>query len=383
MNKNRGLEISILLNIVFAVVVPANSFGAPPVESLFMQAEQYFYQGDMEKAAAAYSQVLDASPSILAARIGKARCLSRLNRETEALGELDKVLVVQPNHRDALLAKGSILSKQGKQDAAIFIFNAILKNDPNDELAWYNLGTSQRETNQLDAALQSLFKVQDLLLRKQQDVPAEFQSILFYQIGMIYQSKNDLEKAVSYLRKAAQASPWSENPPYQLGMILARTGQAQESRQWLDSFKRIKETNKKIASVKDAIARSPQSATPYIALGQLHLSLGDLRSAENALLTALDRNPNNSHAFNYLGLVYVKNQKLDAARDAFSSAIQKDENNIQAIVNLASLELQTGNLDESERLYNQALQLNPAFSIAQQGLLQVQKRRNPSAESVK
>ncbi|MEW6238231.1 MAG: tetratricopeptide repeat protein [Candidatus Omnitrophota bacterium] len=383
MKKSLWFAIFIYLDFAFAAIVPVNSFGAQSAESLFNQAEQYFYQGDMAKAVAAYSQVLDASPSILAARIGKARCLSRLDRETEALGELDKVLAIQANHRDALLAKGSILSKQGKQDAAIYIFNAILKNDPNDELAWYNLGTSQRETNQLDAALDSLFKVQDLLLRKKQEVPPEFHSMLYYQIGMIYQSKNDLEKAVSYLRKAIQASPWSENPQYQLGMILARTGQAQESRQWLDSFKRIKEINKKIIQVKDAAARSPQSATPYIALGQLYLSLGDLRSAENVLLTALDRHPGNSHAFNYLGLVYIKNQKLDAARDAFLSAIQKDERNIQAIVNLASLELQTGNLDEAEQLYNQALQLNPAFSIAQQGLLQVQKRRIPSAESVK
>ncbi len=361
-----------VLVLLMATIASASS---DTLEEQLNKAQTLFERDDFEQALEIYDHILDATPVSKEARIGKARCLSRLDRRSLAMQEINEVLKRDPEDRDALLAKGSNLARMGNHDQAIFLFKQILKKYPDDIYAWYNLGTSQREVNQHNEALESFYKVRDLHKQNEAEFSRELRALLHYQMGLIFMNQQEFQEAKDSLHEAIEIAPWLENARYQLGMAYARLGDTEKSREWLDSFQELKNTRNKIDRMKRLASKHPQAATPYIGMGQLYLSIENLKKAQSSLVRALERDENNPHALTYMGFLYLKTDQTDQARDLFEAALQSDPRNALALVNLGSLEMKEENFEAAEEYYRRALQIQPNFRPARQGYQQLQQMK--------
>ncbi len=342
-------------------------------QEMLQQAHSLFEREEFERALQVYDQILNASPDFYPSRIGKAKCLSNLQRRAEANEILDQVLEQSPTDSEALITKGKNLALTGNHTEAKSIFEKYTELYPEDIIGWYNLATTQRELNQTDSALKYFRKVTQLISTNGQTIPDEMKSLLPYQLGLIYLSKNKLEQAIAYFQQAIQAAPWRENPRYQLAMALARDKRSKESKQWMESFQKIKEVQKKIRYLQTVSEKASQDATPHIAIGQLYFAIGNLHQAELSVLRALDNNPNDPNALNYLGLIYIHQKRFDEARTYLQNAAENDPNAPQAFMNLGTLELQLGNFQKAKDYYRQALTVQPGFQPAEKGLIRLKQ----------
>lgn len=337
-------------------------------------AEELFQLEDFERAIAAAEEILNVSPECKSAVLCKARSLARIDQRAEALETLDAFLQNHPQDRDALLAKGSNLARLGKNEEALSIFTQITQDHPEDGLAWYNLATSQRELNQFDAALGNFQKSQSLMQTSDERVPGEFLYMVNYQQGLIYAQKNDYKKAAELYLEAIRECPWEEEARYQLGMASARLGKKEDSKKWIDSFKKIQDAKQKIKAAQHKIAENPMEATPHLAVAQLYDSFGDIRSTERSLIKSLKIIPGEPNLLNFLGVIYVRQERFEEARKAFESA-NIGGNNLQSLMNLGSLSFQQGRLEDAQQYYTRILQIQPDFAPAQLGLRKVHQQK--------
>lgn len=341
-------------------------------EPLMDSAQFYFDKGHYGDALETYDQIIEATPTIGAAYLGKARSLIKLNRNQEALKVVQRLLAGEPLNQEALLLKARLEANAGRHDQAIFISQRILKHNPMEERAWLQLGKSQFATKQLNAALFSFHRCQDVLNRKQGVIPSSFNSELAYQLGLAYQAHNNREKALSYFKEAVTLDPWDEKPPLQLGMLLAKEGKTQNSRKWLSRHTRLKQANQLIHSFRQLVAHHPQLVTPYVNMGNVYASIKAWDQAEKAFRQATEVNPQFAPAFFGLGTISLQEQNKEQAYEAFKKVVALNPRHIRALVHLADLEHEKGNLDQAQDLYLNALQINPNFSPAQRGFSRIQ-----------
>ena len=79
-----------------------------------------------------FRKALALRPGYVAAHIGAASALGKVNQVSEAVAEIDKVLAREPENRDALLIKGSILREAGRAEEALTLADLMLARDPAD-----------------------------------------------------------------------------------------------------------------------------------------------------------------------------------------------------------------------------------------------------------
>lgn len=350
---------------------------AEPAEELLRQCERAFEREEFERAIALIDQVLANSPDHHPALILKARCLARLDLRADALEILDRILAKNPENRDALLAKGSNLARLGKPEEAADLFRQIINNDPHDALALYNLGASLKDSSRLREAIDYFLQAEKEFPRRMDEYTQEARYMLSYQLGLCYMGTQRFEEAIERFHRAHRAQPWRENACYQLGLAYMRLKKTDEGKEWMDRFNRIVSVQKKIRMAERLIAQSPESATPYLAIGQLHFSLQDWPHAELFFEKALERESRNTTAMNYLGLVYVQQNQYDKAGQFFMAVLEIEEN-LQALVNLGSLSMQQGKWKDAEGYFLKALSINPTYQPAIRSLqnLELMKAQN-------
>ncbi len=374
LSSERSIPISLFLIIgaLFVFLWGVSNPFTYAAEPLMDSARQYVDKGHYIDALETYDQIIEATPTIDTAYIGKAHSLIKLNRNSEALEVVQRLLAGEPLNLEALLLKAQLEAGAGRHDQSIFLSQRILKHYPMEERAWLQLGKSQLATNQLNAALFSFHRCQDVLNRKQGVIPSSFNSELAYQLGLAYRALNNREKAFSYLREAISLNPLDEKPPLQLGMLLAKEGETQKSRNWLSRHKRLHQVNQQILSFRHLIAHHPQLVTPYVNMGNIYASIKAWDQAEKAFQQAKEVDPQYPPAFFGWGVISLQKQNKEQAYEAFKRVVELNPRHIRALVHLADLEHEKGNLDRAQDLYLNALQINPNFFPAQRGFSRIQ-----------
>jgi tetratricopeptide (TPR) repeat protein len=85
-------------------------------------------------------RALEIAPGFTAARANLAIVLYRLNRPTEALDELDRLLAAEPDHVGHANLKAAALGRLGSFEAAIPLYEAVLRQAPEQPKVWMSYG---------------------------------------------------------------------------------------------------------------------------------------------------------------------------------------------------------------------------------------------------
>jgi Tfp pilus assembly protein PilF len=123
-----------------------------------------------------------------------ARTLARKGRFDSAMKELEKLRQLDPNAADVALELGEVLCRAGKNEAALKVTaEAKVRTDSDRARALMISAWAKRQMGDLDAA--------DALLTKALQLEPQSPRIL-YELGKVYQSKGDSEKALACYRRA-------------------------------------------------------------------------------------------------------------------------------------------------------------------------------------
>jgi len=108
------------------------------------------------------------------------------------------------------------------------------------------------------------------------------------------------------------------------------------------------------------IAREKRLPAPYVNIAIAHNKLGDIKAAEENLISALKLDIGHPVANNELGLLYRKKGKFKAARTAYENAIKEHPDYLPAIKNLGVLcDLYMHDFDCALQQFEDYLELKP------------------------
>lgn len=109
--------------------------------------------GQIDDAINLLERCLELAPGFHLARQNYAIALSRRQRFDEALAEIDRLLVAEPNNPNYRLLKGSNLVRKGEHDAALELYEAFLSEYPQQSGAHMNYGHTLKTVGRLDESI--------------------------------------------------------------------------------------------------------------------------------------------------------------------------------------------------------------------------------------
>jgi len=222
-----------------------------PVE----RGDEYLAGGDLDQAAAAYREGIEADPTRADAHYGLGKTLLRKDDLSGALASLKKAEEIDPTRMGVEFYLGAVYHALGQDKAAIEALEKERVNSPDNEQALVNLGTLYRDTKQYEKALGILDEVvrvnpentdaylamADAYNQMKQPAKAEEiykkilakspgqEDVIWYNIGVNAFNADRREAAAEAFRKSVEANPKNSDAHYWLANCLYGLGQNKEA----------------------------------------------------------------------------------------------------------------------------------------------------------
>lgn len=226
-------------------------------------------------------------------RINLAKALSELGRWQEALD------ICAPNGAapspDRQRMHADLLKAQGRPAEAVWAYERIVYEQPQNFDAWNNLGNARHESGDLDGAMDA-FQQARLLDPKS--------SLVHTNLARVLISKDRYQDACLMLEKAALLAPGDPAPLLELGRALTSIDHPESA----------------LRALGDAARIDPKNPRTFVAIGQAFTDLSQLQQAERAFKFALQADPTHVAAYLNLGLLLEKANRLEELRDVVQAA---------------------------------------------------------------
>jgi tetratricopeptide (TPR) repeat protein len=128
------------------------------VAAIRMLAEVAARLGRMGDSETLLIRCLELAPSFTAARHNLALVLHRQHKPIQALGEINRLLDVEPKNPGYRNLKAAILSSVGEYDQSIEIYSGVLAEYPNHAKAWMSYGHALKTARHQDQSIQAYRK---------------------------------------------------------------------------------------------------------------------------------------------------------------------------------------------------------------------------------
>jgi predicted Zn-dependent protease len=186
-----------------------------------LRAEVAVARGDLALAEQSYIKMIEFSPAAPAAYQGLARIKAQRGGMAEALTVLEQGEKANPDEASLPATRAEWLTRAGRNDEAIALYEALLKRKPEDETYTNNLAYLLTETK---GDKPSLERALTLTRGFKESTNAGFLDTL----GWTHYKLGQYDDAVTVLERAVQRSP--EGPLYQLHLGLALNKKGDVSR---------------------------------------------------------------------------------------------------------------------------------------------------------
>ncbi len=291
-----------------------------------------------------FKALLASQPDSVAGHLGLGVLYARLDRRTDALVELDRVISLQPQNLVAYSYKGNVLARDGRYLQAIEPLQTclnLLQADPNDlrePIVLNQAGDAYRQLGNYQQAAQ-IFERAIALAQASDDLRSEETALV--QLASVHYRQNNYLQAMEYSRRGLEVSE---------AITLRKTK--------LDTY--------------------PQRHIGGIA--DVYYGLGDLATAEQTYLKALALSIEAKDQFNQssvlggLGDVYIEQGKLSQAISIQEQALALGEKG-------KNVPNQLGPLNSLSALYRQMGDAQKSLAYVQRALKLLEGRTNPVWEA--
>lgn len=233
----------------------------------------------------------------------------------------------------SLWAKSKAAMAQGNFAEARSLLRQAVKQDPKDGALWFHLGASCAELNELDEAITAFERARVL---------APGQPDTYFNLGLVYWRKANLNKAKESYRAGLTLRPKETSALQNYALLLMKTGDYKAA---ISPLQKLKNDAKLGASSRAALiecylkageqaAAAKESAeiiqdktvgpADQSKIAAILLENGAPAPAEMLFRNSLSIDPNQANAEGALGEIYLKQKKLGESADHFQKAVQLD-----------------------------------------------------------
>ena len=232
-------------------------------------------------------------------------------------------------------AKAHALLRHRQYDRAIIYFSMALEIAPQDEQLWYDKGVLYRRLGEWGGAARCFAQATEL----DYAFPEAWLAL-----GQARERLQELEPAAEAFQTGLELG-CDPAPAYLgLGRVLAGQGQVREA----------------LKALEQAISLEPENPAPYMARGDIYLSLEDFeRADEMGYSRAVQYQRGLKEGWWKLAQVYRLQRKPELEQMALTRILESDPENARALWERADLLYQDGSLSEAMGDLHRLLALNP------------------------
>jgi tetratricopeptide (TPR) repeat protein len=243
----------------------------------------------------------------------------------------------------------------GQFEQAEVEYKNVLRNSPQNALAWSRLGVIYFDQGRLGDAAQILIRAQQLATNNLE---------VRLKLGTIYLGAGKLKEARDEASFVLGKDPRDAQAPILLAEAAA-TNQVAETRLRLQKM-----------------SQSGETAPLEVALGALSLRQRDLKTAEADFKHAVTLDPKSSDAYSALGNLYVAQNDLKQADLAFKTAADLAPPRSGKALQYAQFKIATGDPDAGKRLLQDIVKKTPDYLPAWIALAQLAASEKKYADGV-
>lgn len=304
---------------------------------------------------------------------------------------LNKAVLVSPNSVEVLVSMARFYESQEKYHQAEKYYLAAIASKPNSVVILNDLGMLYLQQ------LKNSHLANDKFMQAFQVAPDSV--IAHYGLALSYANLNQFEKAIQHFERVIELRPDDATTYQSLGRLLAKTNQLKKSLEILnqgiqinadfvpllmdraDVNSALKNTQEAVTDYKKVTQILPSSPFPYIRLGALYESLGNLAAAEQAYRRVISLDPEQAAAYNNLAwLSTITGSNLDEALIFANKAVHLSNNEPVFMDTLAWVYRAKGDLLRAQLTLQKVVKSQPnANAYYHLGI--VQKERNLVTEA--
>ena len=319
--------------------------------------EYYFQRNDKERALAEYRRGLAEAPNNLEIETRLQDLYLSTNQLDEA-AKLDRQLQQQaPKDPIVNVLHGRLLLAQGKKQEAIIALQDAVKNSSNSAMAHYHLGLAYWQNDNLGQANSELLEA----LKVSPGMPLVLRSLV--QLNLV---QNHLPEAQLYAKELVQSTPADANARLLLASIYLREGQLRPAEEELLTANRL----------------APNQAAVHAQLGILNAKEMKWKQAQQEFETAIRLAPSDLGMVSGYADYLVSRKQTPKAVSLAQKFVDSNPANSQGHVLLGNLELESKNDKAAQSEFEQAIQIDPKNVIAYLRLGGIYQARNQLDEAI-
>jgi tetratricopeptide (TPR) repeat protein len=257
-------------------------------------------------------------------------------RLPEANRTVDEILTREPRNAGALTLKGRLLLAAGRPQEALTRIKTAVEVDPRLAAAQLTLARIELASNHVEEARRAFNETLKL-------DPSSLAAQL--ELSELHRTRREIETAIQFAEQAIRNHP--NNLAARLVLVRALTV-------------RDEDYDRADRELKTLVARRPDSAPVYGAIGQVALAKNDLATAGRAFERAIQLDPASPQALAGLVAIDISRKNSRDARARVEAVLAKNPNAPGPLLLAAKVYRMTGDLAKMEDVLNRALKADPS-----------------------
>ncbi|MBT5305277.1 MAG: tetratricopeptide repeat protein [Candidatus Scalindua sp.] len=349
-------------------------------------------RGNFEIGIEQFKKGIEINPKSSATLLNLAKAYTVTENNVEARKALEKIISIEPNSLHARTVLASLYEKDGDFDAAAKIHEKTLEINP-DYVQGYALARMYFLQGKSDESI-------DLYNKAVKLVPGN--AVLYFNIALSYQQKENYHTSISYCKKAIELKP--EVPSFKLVLtnIYAANGEFSKAEEQIESIPSFTFDQKKaylelldlcqlnhekgkqvafalnkavfarqvglfdlaISECKKAMEIFPENIVPKVILANTYLSTNRNDEAIAIYSEIIKDKPEFASSYYDLGRAYLMTDKQDEAISMYQNMIGVDSKSISGRLALAGVLIKQGDAEKAAKMLSDVIALEPENLIA-------------------
>ena len=263
----------------------------------------YRYNQDHQKSVENFRKCLELNPTDPYARREIAVALMYMNRNREALKEINRSVEIESGKSIPYYIKSTIQARLGDFDGAEKSIRHALKKQPTNLNYLITLGQILLEIGEYDKAIEVYQKAENIEPKLMVHV---------HGIAYAYNITKNYDMAIKLYSIALQNRPYDSKALFYMGGAYSNKGEYKKALQYLDmgltinpegkiglrsmvtTLKKMGEYDKAIKYLDQYIELDPRESEPHCVKSEILIRLGNFNSAKKSIKHALKMEPTNS-----------------------------------------------------------------------------------------
>jgi predicted TPR repeat methyltransferase len=341
---------------------------------LWQQAQSAQQANDFEQAQYNYEKLLQLNPDHVELLIALGLLMAQQSKLTQALIWFEKAIILDPGSLKLHYYIANTLAGLKRWDQALDHFQIILKENPNHAHAHNNIGRIFHKKEEFDKAYTHYRKALQIN-------PHYLEASL--NLGLLWVSQNNIKAAQAHFQSILEWQPHAMIAHEQLAQLALKTDNFELALHHYDEYlalnhhaieawnnrgailMRIKHYEEAMTSFLQVLKLAPQHASARYNLATLYLQKNQLKEAIWEYTLYLRLEPSDSEGHYNLGVALMMSGQLSEALQAFQETLALNTYSIDAWCNLAAIYTRQHEMQKAYDAYQKVLSLQPEHSTAQ------------------